>query len=58
MVEYTIQEQNRAFKLISNSMREYGVMEAFRMIMDKFDGDYSFAFFDSEDIILARDPKH
>ena len=45
-----------ASKLISDSIREYGVMEALRMIMDKFDGDYSFAFFDGEDIILARDP--
>ncbi|MBC7117435.1 MAG: asparagine synthetase B [Methanobacteriaceae archaeon] len=45
-----------ASKLISDSIREYGLMEALQMIMDKFDGDYSFAFFDGENIILARDP--
>lgn len=43
-------------KLILDSIRDYGMMEALQMIMDKFDGDYSFAFFDGENILLARDP--
>ncbi|MFZ2216981.1 MAG: asparagine synthetase B [Methanothermobacter tenebrarum] len=43
-------------ELILDSIREHGVKEAPQIIMDKFDGDYSFAFFDGENILLARDP--
>ncbi|MDI9624444.1 MAG: asparagine synthetase B [Methanothermobacter sp.] len=45
-----------ASRLILDSIKKYGLMEALQIIMDKFDGDYSFAFFDDENIVLARDP--
>lgn len=42
-------------EIILDFLEDNGI-KALQMIMDKFDGDYSFAFFDGENIILARDP--
>ncbi|BAW31240.1 MAG TPA: asparagine synthetase B [Methanothermobacter sp.] len=42
-------------EIILDFLEDHGI-KALQIIMDKFDGDYSFAFFDGENIILARDP--
>lgn len=44
-----------ACEIILDFLEDHGI-KALQMIMDRFDGDYSFAFFDGENIILVRDP--
>ncbi len=45
-----------ACELILDLMEKYRIKKALGTIMDRFDGDYSFTFFDGENIVLARDP--